>query len=185
MMSILFFETSSWKSCDFCFEPLSSLQSIRKCLRAINESRAQKRKVMNLFFLKPFLCSWNFLYFCFLFLFAQIKCIKKYLCLCSFCISQMGYLFIVCFHLVRFYINGSSSQKFDIYLFLPCQAGQVYGVPLADSLLTKPGVFPEQRPCTEDFRKKWIEVSLYFGQAATSSLFYPLSWRGRNFLNRQ
>ncbi|PON92084.1 Mediator complex, subunit Med [Trema orientale] len=46
-------------------------------------------------------------------------------------------------------INESRAQK--------RKAGQVYGVPLADSLLTKPGVFPEQRPCSEDFRKKWIE----------------------------
>lgn len=38
------------------------------------------------------------------------------------------------------------------------QAGQVYGVPLSGSLLTKPGVFPEQRPCVEDLKKKWIEV---------------------------
>ncbi|KAL6126178.1 hypothetical protein ACLB2K_074229 [Fragaria x ananassa] len=46
-------------------------------------------------------------------------------------------------------INESRAQK--------RKAGQVYGVPLADSLLTKPGVFPEQRPCGEDLRKKWIE----------------------------
>ncbi|XP_015899766.4 mediator of RNA polymerase II transcription subunit 12 [Ziziphus jujuba] len=46
-------------------------------------------------------------------------------------------------------INESRAQK--------RKAGQVYGVPLAGSLLTKPGVFPEQRPCGEDFRKKWIE----------------------------
>uniref|UniRef100_A0A5B7ACN5 Putative mediator of RNA polymerase II transcription subunit 12 isoform X2 n=1 Tax=Davidia involucrata TaxID=16924 RepID=A0A5B7ACN5_DAVIN len=37
------------------------------------------------------------------------------------------------------------------------KAGQVYGVPLSGTLLTKPGLFPEQRPCGEDFRKKWIE----------------------------
>ncbi|CAB4300398.1 unnamed protein product [Prunus armeniaca] len=29
--------------------------------------------------------------------------------------------------------------------------------PLADTLLSKPGVFPEQRHCGEDLRKKWIE----------------------------
>ncbi|XP_030490033.2 mediator of RNA polymerase II transcription subunit 12 [Cannabis sativa] len=46
-------------------------------------------------------------------------------------------------------INESRAQK--------RKAGQVYGVPLSDSLLTKPGVFPDQRPCSEDFRKKWIE----------------------------
>ncbi|CAN6487327.1 unnamed protein product [Victoria cruziana] len=37
------------------------------------------------------------------------------------------------------------------------KAGQVYGVPLSGSLLTKPGVFPEQRTCGEDSRRKWIE----------------------------
>ncbi|KAL6494022.1 hypothetical protein OROGR_031931 [Orobanche gracilis] len=37
------------------------------------------------------------------------------------------------------------------------KAGQVYGVPLSGTLLAKPGAFPEQRPCREDFRKKWIE----------------------------
>lgn len=37
------------------------------------------------------------------------------------------------------------------------KAGQVYGAPLSGSLLSKPGVFPEQKPCGEDFRKKWIE----------------------------
>ncbi|XP_043715509.1 mediator of RNA polymerase II transcription subunit 12 [Telopea speciosissima] len=46
-------------------------------------------------------------------------------------------------------INESRAQK--------RKAGQVYGVPLSGSLLLKPGVFPEQKPCGEDFRKKWIE----------------------------
>ncbi|XP_058084336.1 mediator of RNA polymerase II transcription subunit 12 isoform X2 [Magnolia sinica] len=46
-------------------------------------------------------------------------------------------------------INDSRAQK--------RKAGQVYGAPLSGPLLTKPGVFPEQRPCGEDFRKKWIE----------------------------
>ncbi|XP_023538694.1 mediator of RNA polymerase II transcription subunit 12-like [Cucurbita pepo subsp. pepo] len=46
-------------------------------------------------------------------------------------------------------INDSRAQK--------RKAGQVYGVPLSVSLLTKPGIFPEQKPCSEDFRKKWIE----------------------------
>ncbi|CAH8287595.1 unnamed protein product [Eruca vesicaria subsp. sativa] len=36
------------------------------------------------------------------------------------------------------------------------KAGQVYGVPLSGSLLCKPG-FPEQRPCGEETKKKWIE----------------------------
>ncbi|XP_047963681.1 mediator of RNA polymerase II transcription subunit 12 [Salvia hispanica] len=46
-------------------------------------------------------------------------------------------------------INESRAQK--------RKAGQVYGVPLSSTLLTKPGIFPEQRPCGEDFRRKWIE----------------------------
>ncbi|KAF7826055.1 mediator of RNA polymerase II transcription subunit 12-like [Senna tora] len=46
-------------------------------------------------------------------------------------------------------INESRVQK--------RKAGQVYGIALSGSQLTKPGVFPELRPCGEDFRKKWIE----------------------------
>ncbi|GAU28674.1 hypothetical protein TSUD_159560, partial [Trifolium subterraneum] len=46
-------------------------------------------------------------------------------------------------------INESRVQK--------RKAGQVYGVALSGSQLSKSGVFPEQRPCPEDFRKKWIE----------------------------
>ncbi|KAA8516052.1 hypothetical protein F0562_019231 [Nyssa sinensis] len=46
-------------------------------------------------------------------------------------------------------INESRAQK--------RKAGQVYGVPLSGTLLTKPGLFPEQRQCGEDIRKKWIE----------------------------
>ncbi|XP_010556528.1 PREDICTED: mediator of RNA polymerase II transcription subunit 12-like isoform X2 [Tarenaya hassleriana] len=45
-------------------------------------------------------------------------------------------------------INDSRAQK--------RKAGQVYGVPLSGSLLCKPG-FPEQRPCGEETKKKWIE----------------------------
>lgn len=37
------------------------------------------------------------------------------------------------------------------------KAGQVYGVSLSGPLLTKSGVFPDQKACSEDFRKKWIE----------------------------
>lgn len=33
-------------------------------------------------------------------------------------------------------------------------------MPISGLDLTKPGVFPEQRPCGEDSRKKWIEVFL-------------------------
>ncbi|GER26438.1 mediator of RNA polymerase II transcription subunit [Striga asiatica] len=46
-------------------------------------------------------------------------------------------------------INVSRAQK--------RKAGQVYGVPLSGSLLTKSGAFPDLRPCGEDFKKKWIE----------------------------
>ncbi|GLT60649.1 hypothetical protein SLA2020_334060 [Shorea laevis] len=46
-------------------------------------------------------------------------------------------------------INESRAQK--------RKAGQVYGVPLSGPLLSKSGVFPEQRPFGEDFKKKWIE----------------------------
>ncbi|XP_076899639.1 mediator of RNA polymerase II transcription subunit 12-like [Bidens hawaiensis] len=46
-------------------------------------------------------------------------------------------------------INESRAQK--------RKAGQVYGVPLTGNLLSKPGVFPEQKASGDDFRKKWIE----------------------------
>ncbi|KAK4371921.1 hypothetical protein RND71_007305 [Anisodus tanguticus] len=49
-------------------------------------------------------------------------------------------------------INESRAQK--------RKAGQVYGVPLEGLQLTKPGIFPDQRSCGEEFRKKWIEVRL-------------------------
>ncbi|XP_054784533.1 mediator of RNA polymerase II transcription subunit 12 [Prosopis cineraria] len=46
-------------------------------------------------------------------------------------------------------INESRVQK--------RKAGQIYGVALSGSQLTKPGLFPELRACGEDLRKKWIE----------------------------
>ncbi|XP_010670372.2 mediator of RNA polymerase II transcription subunit 12 [Beta vulgaris subsp. vulgaris] len=46
-------------------------------------------------------------------------------------------------------INESRAQK--------RKAGQVYGEPLSGSLLSKPGVFPEQKSAGEDFKKRWIE----------------------------
>lgn len=67
----------------------------------------------------------------------------------------------------------ASSLKFWIFsiefkaVYISCQAGQVYGVPLSGALLSKPGVFPEQRPCNEDFRKKWIEVSSFSAKFMT------------------
>uniref|UniRef100_A0A0E0IW67 Uncharacterized protein n=1 Tax=Oryza nivara TaxID=4536 RepID=A0A0E0IW67_ORYNI len=48
-------------------------------------------------------------------------------------------------------INESRAQK--------RKAGQVYGVPLSGSLLTKPGMYPEQMHSNEDTRRKWIEVN--------------------------
>lgn len=59
---------------------------------------------------------------------------------------------IKCKEAIRKYhraINESRAQK--------RKAGQVYGVPLSGNLLSKPGVFPEQKSCGEDFRKKWLE----------------------------
>ncbi|KAL5132831.1 Mediator of RNA polymerase II transcription subunit 12 [Glycine soja] len=46
-------------------------------------------------------------------------------------------------------INESRAQK--------RKAGQVYGVALSGSQLGRSGIFPELRPCGEDFQKKWIE----------------------------
>ncbi|QCE01993.1 mediator of RNA polymerase II transcription subunit 12 [Vigna unguiculata] len=46
-------------------------------------------------------------------------------------------------------INESRAQK--------RKAGQVYGVALSGSQLARSGIFPELRPCGEDFQKKWIE----------------------------
>lgn len=51
------------------------------------------------------------------------------------------------------------------------QAGQVYGVPLEGLQLMKPGIFPDQRSCGEEFRKKWIEVSLPSYQESMKWLF--------------
>lgn len=64
------------------------------------------------------------------------------------------------------------------------QAGQVYGVPLSGTLLTKSGIFPEQRSCGEDFRKKWIEVYLFnpfkflnlLHELTNSSSFYIINY---------
>lgn len=50
------------------------------------------------------------------------------------------------------------NESKPIHLSSMWQAGQVYGVPLSGALLTKPAVFPDQRACGEDFKKKWIEV---------------------------
>nr|KJB38928.1 hypothetical protein B456_007G099500 [Gossypium raimondii] len=69
-------------------------------------------------------------------------------------------------------INESRAQK--------RKAGQVYGVPLSGSLLSKPGVFPEQRPCNEDFRKKWIEgLSLQHKPLCSLADQVPLGYKKR------
>jgi hypothetical protein len=52
------------------------------------------------------------------------------------------------------------------------QAGQVYGVPLSGALLAKPGLYPEQKNCGEDFRKKWIEASTCCCLCCLHSLTY-------------
>ncbi|ESW29581.1 hypothetical protein PHAVU_002G081700 [Phaseolus vulgaris] len=46
-------------------------------------------------------------------------------------------------------INESRAQKRKV--------GQVYGVALSGSQLSRSGIFPELRPCGEDFQKKWNE----------------------------
>ncbi|KAJ4955227.1 hypothetical protein NE237_012010 [Protea cynaroides] len=70
-------------------------------------------------------------------------------------------------------INESRAQK--------RKAGQVYGEPLLGSLLLKPGVFPEQRPCGEDFRKKWIEgLSQQHKRLRTLADHVPHGYRRRS-----
>lgn len=70
-------------------------------------------------------------------------------------------------------INESRAQK--------RKAGQVYGVPLSGSLLTKPCVFPEQRPCGEDFRKKWIEgLSQHHKRLRSLADHVPHGFRKKN-----
>ncbi|MFS7925014.1 putative mediator complex, subunit Med12 [Helianthus anomalus] len=61
-------------------------------------------------------------------------------------------IILKCKEVIRKYhraINESRAKK--------RKAGQVYGVPLTGNLLSKTGVFPEQKASSEDFRKKWIE----------------------------
>ncbi|XP_042503822.1 mediator of RNA polymerase II transcription subunit 12-like [Macadamia integrifolia] len=69
-------------------------------------------------------------------------------------------------------INESRAQK--------RKAGQVYGVPLSGNLLLKPGVFPEQTPCGEDFRKKWVEsLSQHHKQLRALADHVPHGYRKR------
>ncbi|XP_050385344.1 mediator of RNA polymerase II transcription subunit 12 isoform X2 [Argentina anserina] len=70
-------------------------------------------------------------------------------------------------------INDSRAQK--------RKAGQVYGVPLAEPLLTKPGAFPEQRQCGEDLRKKWVEgLSQQHKRLRSLVDHVPLGYRKRS-----
>nr|KYP56202.1 Putative mediator of RNA polymerase II transcription subunit 12 [Cajanus cajan] len=56
-------------------------------------------------------------------------------------------------------INESRAQKRKLILDLVQSTAVylIYGVPLSGSQLARSGVFPELRPCGEDFQKKWIE----------------------------
>ncbi|KAK6142806.1 hypothetical protein DH2020_023154 [Rehmannia glutinosa] len=66
-------------------------------------------------------------------------------------------------------ISLSQVQAFTKPVIVKCkEAGQVYGVPLSDTLLTKSGAFPELRPCGEDFRRKWIEVRATSSNSSSS-----------------
>ncbi|KAK1290915.1 Mediator of RNA polymerase II transcription subunit 12 [Acorus calamus] len=72
-------------------------------------------------------------------------------------------------------INESRAQK--------RKAGQVYGVPLSGSLLSKPG-FPEQKPCGEDFRKKWIEgLSQQHKRLRSLADHIPLGYRKKTLFD--
>ncbi|KAK6162336.1 hypothetical protein DH2020_002177 [Rehmannia glutinosa] len=75
-------------------------------------------------------------------------------------------------------VSLSQVQAFTKPIIVKCkEAGQVYGVPLSGTLLTKPGIFPEQRPSWEDFRKKWIELEQFFELAnGHQSLIPPLDF---------
>ena len=79
----------------------------------------------------------------------------------------------VCFLPVYFRFSAVylSQKVFDLYERLIWQAGQVYGVALSGSQLGRSGIFPELRPCGEDFQKKWIEVYLVI---ALLLLFFSL-----------
>ncbi|XP_044503987.1 mediator of RNA polymerase II transcription subunit 12-like isoform X2 [Mangifera indica] len=70
-------------------------------------------------------------------------------------------------------INESRAQK--------RKAGQVYGVPLSGSLLSKPGAYPELRQCGEDFKKKWIEgLSQQHKQLCSLADHVPHGYRKRS-----
>ncbi|KAL2892223.1 Mediator of RNA polymerase II transcription subunit 12 [Bienertia sinuspersici] len=70
-------------------------------------------------------------------------------------------------------INESRAQK--------RKAGQVYGEPLSGSLLSKPGVFPELKPCGEDFKRRWIEgLSQYHKSLRSLADHVPHGYRKKS-----
>lgn len=71
--------------------------------------------------------------------------------------TSMTYSYLCVF--LALYLSQFVMKIFDLHNLL-WQAGQVYGVALSGLQLAKPGIFPELRPCGEDFRKKWVEVYL-------------------------
>ncbi|KAI0513803.1 hypothetical protein KFK09_009833 [Dendrobium nobile] len=73
-------------------------------------------------------------------------------------------------------INESRAQK--------RKAGQVYGVPLTGHLLIKSGSFPEQKPSSEDFRKKWIEaLSLHTKRLRSLADHVPHGYRRKSLFD--
>ncbi|KAG8095752.1 hypothetical protein GUJ93_ZPchr0013g35569 [Zizania palustris] len=73
-------------------------------------------------------------------------------------------------------INESRAQK--------RKAGQVYGVPLFGSLLIKPGVYPEQSPCNEDARRKWVEaLAQPYKRLRSLSEHVPHGYRRKSLLD--
>ncbi|KAL2335974.1 hypothetical protein Fmac_010420 [Flemingia macrophylla] len=72
-------------------------------------------------------------------------------------------------------INESRAQK--------RKAGQLYGVALSGSQLARSGVFPELRPCGEDFQKKWIEgLSQQHKRLRTLADHVPLGYKRASLL---
>ncbi|XP_074272992.1 mediator of RNA polymerase II transcription subunit 12 [Silene latifolia] len=70
-------------------------------------------------------------------------------------------------------INESRAQK--------RKAGQVYGEPLSGNLLSRPSVFPEQKSCSEDFKKRWIEgLSQYHKSLRSLADHVPHGYRKKS-----
>ncbi|KNA19836.1 hypothetical protein SOVF_057910 [Spinacia oleracea] len=73
-------------------------------------------------------------------------------------------------------INESRAQK--------RKAGQVYGEPLSGSLLSKPGLFPEQKSCGEEFKKRWIEgLSQYHKSLRSLADHVPHGYRKKSLFD--